>query len=105
MNHSTRCAAYARYSTDRQNPLSTEDQLDKSRQFAAEHSWQFLDSHVYTDEEISGATLDRPGLRMLLAAAESKPRPFDVLLLEDASRLSRKQADVLNLCERLSSPA
>jgi site-specific DNA recombinase len=97
-----RCAAYARYSTDRQNPLSTQDQLEKCRQYAAERGWRFLDGHVYTDEEISGATLDRPGLRRLLATAESKPRPFDVLLIEDASRLSRKQADVLNLCERLS---
>jgi site-specific DNA recombinase len=97
-----RCAAYARYSTDRQNPLSTQDQLEKSRQFATERGWAFLEDHVYTDEEITGATLDRPGLRLLLAAAESKPRPFDVLLLEDSSRLSRKQADVLNLCERLS---
>lgn len=97
-----RCAAYARYSTDRQNPLSTEDQLEKCRQYAAERGWTFLERHVYTDEEISGATLDRPGLRLLLEATESKPRPFDALLLEDASRLSRKQADVLNLCERLS---
>ena len=97
-----RAAAYARYSTDRQNPLSTEDQLAKCRQFAAERGWQFLEEHVYTDEEISGATLDRPGLRALLAAAESRPRPFDALLIEDASRLSRKQADVLNLCEHLS---
>jgi site-specific DNA recombinase len=97
----TRCASYARYSTDKQNPLSTQDQLEKSRQFAREHGWQFLEHHVYTDEEISGATLDRPGLRLLMAAAKSKPRPFDVLLIEDASRLSRKQADVLNLCEEL----
>ena len=98
----TRCAAYARYSTDRQNPLSTEDQLAKCRQFAAEHQSHFLQEHVYTDEEISGATLERPGLRLLLEAAESRPRPFDALLIEDSSRLSRKQADVLNLCERLS---
>ena len=96
-----RCAAYARYSTDRQNPLSTQDQLEKSRQYAEEHGWRFLENHVFTDEEISGATLDRPGLRLLLEAAESRPRPFDVLLLEDASRLSRKQSDILNLCERL----
>jgi site-specific DNA recombinase len=41
-------------------------------------------------------------LRALLADAEAKPRPFDVLLLEDASRLSRKQSDILNLCERLT---
>jgi site-specific DNA recombinase len=97
-----RCAAYARYSTDRQNPLSTQDQLEKCRQYATEHGWPFLEDYVYTDEEISGATLDRAGLRLLLAAAESKPRPFDALFIEDASRLSRKQADVLNLCERLS---
>jgi site-specific DNA recombinase len=96
-----RVAAYARYSTDRQNPLSTDDQLAKCRDYARERGWLFPPEHVYTDSEISGATLDRPGLRLLLAAAESKPRPFDVLLLEDASRLSRKQADVLNLCERL----
>lgn len=97
-----RCAAYARYSTDRQNPLSTQDQLAKLRQFAAERGWIFSENRVYTDEEISGATLDRAGLRSLLADAESKPRPFDVLLLEDASRLSRKQSDILNLCERLT---
>jgi site-specific DNA recombinase len=102
VNFPLRCAAYARYSTDKQNPLSTEDQLAKCRQYAVERGWPFLENHVYTDEEISGATLDRPGLRLLLEAAESKPRPFDALLIEDASRLSRKQADVLNLCERLS---
>lgn len=102
MNPPLRCAAYARYSTDRQSPLSTEDQLEKCRQYARDRGWTFLDRQVYTDEEISGATLDRPGLRLLLDAADSKPRPFDALLIEDASRLSRKQADVLNLCERLS---
>ena len=44
MSHLTRCASYARYSTDRQNPLSTTDQLEKSRQYAAEHGWQFLEN-------------------------------------------------------------
>ncbi|MGB6876114.1 MAG: recombinase family protein [Candidatus Acidiferrales bacterium] len=102
MNHLLRCASYARYSTDRQNPLSTENQLAKCRQYAVQHEWIFSEDHVYTDEEVSGATLDRAGLRLLLSDAESKPRPFDVLLLEDASRLSRKQSDILNLCERLT---
>jgi site-specific DNA recombinase len=97
-----RCAAYARYSTDRQNPLSTQDQIEKCRQFAVERGWKLADDQVYTDEEISGATLDRTGLRSLLSAAESRPRPFDALLIEDSSRLSRKQADVLNLCDRLN---
>jgi site-specific DNA recombinase len=97
-----RCAAYARYSTDRQNPLSTEDQLAKCRQYAQERGWPFLEDEVYTDEEVSGATIDRPGLNSLLSAIDLRPRPFDVLLLEDASRLSRKQAELLNLCERLT---
>ncbi len=101
MNTALRCTAYARYSTDRQNPLSTQDQLEKCRQFAAQRGWRLLDRPIFSDEEISGATLDRPGLRALREAAKSKPRPFDVLLVEDASRLSRKQADVLNLCEEL----
>ena len=57
---------------------------------------------MYSDEEVSGATLNRPGLEKFLAEAESSSRPFDVVLVEDTSRLSRKQADVLNLCERLS---
>ena len=76
-----RVAAYARYSTDRQNPLSTDDQLAKCCDYAREHGWLYSQEHVYTDSEISGAMLDRPGLRLLLAAADSKPRPFDVLLI------------------------
>jgi site-specific DNA recombinase len=101
VNPTLRCAAYARYSTDRQNPLSTEDQLAKCRQYAHERGWAFVEGQVYTDEEVSGATLDRVGLRQLRAAAKEKPRAFDVLLIEDASRLSRRQADVLNLCDEL----
>jgi site-specific DNA recombinase len=99
---SLRSAAYMRYSTDRQNPLSIEDQLAKCREFAQQKGWELLQEHVYDDPETSGATLHRDGLRKLLAAAESRSCPFDVILVEDASRLSRKQADVLNLCERLS---
>jgi site-specific DNA recombinase len=40
--------------------------------------------------------------QLLLALGKRQTRRFDALLIEDASRLSRKQADVLNLCERLS---
>jgi site-specific DNA recombinase len=96
-----RCAAYMRYSTDKQNALSNPDQLAKCREYAQQKGWQLLEEHSYADPEISGATLERPELRKLLKAIESQPCPFDVILVEDASRLSRKQADVLNLCDRL----
>jgi len=97
-----RCAAYARYSTDKQNPLSAEDQLRKCREYAESRGWTLLETQCYKDEEISGATLRRPGLDALLSVSESPARPFDAVIFEDTSRLSRKQADALNLCERFS---
>ena len=99
---SLRCALYARYSTDKQNPSSIEDQLYKCDQYALGRGWTVLQNHVYSDAEITGATLERPGLNRLLAAAESPSHPIDAILCEDTSRLSRKLADVLNLSERLN---
>ena len=98
---SFRTAVYARYSSDRQSPASIQDQLRKCRECAAEHQWEFQDDHVYTDEAISGAGADRPGLLKLMAAAGQQLRPFDVLLVDDTSRLSRNMGDVARLAERL----
>src|SRR3974390_3007076 len=84
-----RCAAYARYSSDRQSPASIEDQLRVCRDFASKQQWDVLSEHVYTDVELSGAGSDRPGWTRLRAAINSKPRPFDVLLVDDTSRLCR----------------
>ena len=97
-----RCAAYARYSSDLQSPSSIEDQLRKCREYAAQHGFQFLDQHVYLDQALSGVGLDRPGLSALLAAATSAPRPFDVILVDDSSRLSRDTKDALGIFERLN---
>ena len=73
VNTVLRCASYARYSTDKQNPLSTQDQLAKSREFASARGWEFLERYVYTDEEVSGATLDRDGLRALRRPPNQNP--------------------------------
>jgi len=56
-----RCAAYARYSSDRQSPTSIEDQLRRCREFASTQGWEVLPEHIYTDEELSGGGADRPG--------------------------------------------
>ncbi|MCI0403262.1 MAG: recombinase family protein, partial [Acidobacteria bacterium] len=96
-----RCAAYARFSSDRQSPTSIADQIRKCREFAQQRGWTFLDGHVYTDEAISGTTADRAGLQRLLAAATSPARPFGCILIDDTSRLARKQSDALKLYERL----
>ena len=45
-----RCAAYARYSSDLQSPLSIEDQLRICREYAKSRGFVFLEEHVYVDE-------------------------------------------------------
>jgi site-specific DNA recombinase len=97
-----RCAAYARYSSDLQSPTSIEDQLRKCREYAASHDFQFVDEHVYVDQALSGVGADRPGLGNLMAAAVSQPKPFDVILVDDSSRLSRITQDALTIFERLN---
>ncbi len=97
-----RCAAYARYSSDLQSPSSIEDQLRKCRECAALHGFQFMEEHIYVDQAISGVGADRPGLRNLMAAAVSQARPFDVILVDDSSRLSRDTKDALSIFERLN---
>ncbi len=97
-----RCAAYARFSSDRQSPTSIADQIRKCREYATRQGWVVLDEHVYVDEAVSGTSTERAGLQRLLAAAISPARPFDCILIDDTGRLSRKLADALNLYERLS---
>jgi site-specific DNA recombinase len=60
-----------------------------------------LDLHLYADEAISGATDDRAGLRRLLTAAREKPRPFDVVLVDDTSRMSRDLEHSLGIMKQL----
>jgi site-specific DNA recombinase len=96
-----RCAVYARYSNEKQNPLTVDQQIRKCREFASRHALRILDPHIHADEAISGATDDRPGLRALLAAARETPRPFDVILVDDTSRLSRKQSGASVIVEKL----
>jgi site-specific DNA recombinase len=97
-----RCAAYARYSSDLQSPLSIDDQLRICREYARSRGFVFLDEHVYVDEALSGVGADRPGLCRLLDAALSAGRPFDVVLLDDSSRLARNTKDALSIFERLN---
>ncbi len=96
-----RCAAYARYSSDRQSPASISDQLRKCREFAESQGWQLLDTHIYTDEALSGSGADRPGFLKLLKASSSLPKPFDIVLLDDTSRLSRDLGDTMHVFKQL----
>ena len=101
MTKTSGCAVYARYSSEKQNSLTIDQQIRKCREYADRHGLRILDPHIYADEAISGATDDRAGLRKLLAAAKQTPRPFDVILADDTSRLSRRLADSLRIFEQL----
>ena len=92
---------YARYSSDRQSPLSVEDQIRKCQEFATSKGWQTLEDHIYRDEAVSGAGMDRPAFTSLIRSALSKPSPFDLIIIDDTSRLSRNLADGLQIVEKL----
>jgi site-specific DNA recombinase len=95
-----RCAIYARYSSDLQSPSSIEDQIRLCRGFAERQQWPIV--AIYEDRAISGAASDnRPGYQRLLAAALSRPATFDVILVEDLSRLTRDLGESVRLYRRL----
>src|SRR6185503_14626139 len=96
-----RAAAYARFSTDMQRETSIDDQLATARRYATAQGWTVLDAHVYTDAAVSGASLERPGIQAMLAAAARRPLPFDVLLVDDSSRVSRDLADAVRVMQQL----
>ncbi|HEY2461394.1 MAG TPA: recombinase family protein [Candidatus Acidoferrum sp.] len=98
---SLRCAIYSRYSTDKQNPLSIDDQVRKCSEFAQRNGWLVLDGHIYADEAMSGTSDDRAGLKRLLAAATQSAPQFDCILIDDTSRLSRKLGDSLRIFDQL----
>ena len=97
-----RCAAYARYSSDRQSPSSIDDQLRKCREYAERQGWEIVDRHIFIDEAMSGSGGDRPGFVRLREAASSLPKPFDIVLVDDTSRLSRNQGETARICEELT---
>jgi site-specific DNA recombinase len=92
-----RVAIYARYSSDLQSASSIEDQVRLCELRCTKENWPV--TQCYTDAGISGASLMRPGIQMLMTdAMEGK---FDVVLAEALDRLSRDQEDIAGLYKRL----
>jgi len=95
-----RAALYARYSTDIQNDRSIERQFADLEK-AAPRLGLILDKrHYYSDRAQSGSSLfERPGLtRELMSGAKHKQ--FDVILVEQTDRLSRRSADLHFLADQ-----
>lgn len=98
-----RAATYCRFSTDRQSRDTESGSIAQQEAIASDYAARsgLVIVERYVDEAISGAAIgNRPGLNAMLAAAERGD--FDALIVTDLSRLSRSQADLPRLIERLA---
>ncbi|MEG9438414.1 recombinase family protein [Edaphobacter sp. HDX4] len=101
MDGRERCVFYARYSNPRQRRASIEDQNRNCQEAADEKGWRRLPEYDPADEAKTGVTLlDRSGIQELVAVANQKPRPFDIILIDDTSRLGRNVGDVCKLVDK-----
>jgi site-specific DNA recombinase len=93
----TRAACYARYSSEHQKESSITDQFRNCEQRATREGWTI--TARYEDKAISGTTSDRPGYQHMLRDAKAKQ--FDILLINDFSRLSRDMDETEKARKRL----
>jgi len=93
-----RAAIYARFSSDLQDNRSITDQVALARRYADTRGLQQI--NVYEDAAISGASIiNRPGLQRLMTDAAAGR--VQVVITESLDRLSRNQADIAALYQRL----
>ena len=92
-----RVGLYSRYSSDNQRAASIPDQQRTCRDFAARQGWVVVAD--FSDAAISGASLMRPGVQLLMQAARAGT--FDVVLAESLDRFSRDQEGTARLFNQL----
>jgi site-specific DNA recombinase len=93
-----RAAIYARFSSELQDMRSITDQVAMARKYADGRGLKQV--AVYEDAAISGASvINRPGLQRLLSDAAAGR--VQVVITESLDRLSRSQADIAAIYERL----
>lgn len=94
-----RVALYARFSSDRQNEASVDDQLARCRRWVLERGGAPSPALTFADRAVSAASMDRPGWSALERAIGAGD--VDVIVVESIDRVSRKTGDAMQLVERL----
>jgi len=93
-------AFYGRYSSDNQRDTSIADQKRVVQRWAGQHGHQIIAD--YSDSAVSGASLQAlQELQDALRAACTRPTPFDALVVDQLSRLSRDIGDTDTIVKRL----
>jgi site-specific DNA recombinase len=92
-----RAVTYSRYSSDMQRATSIVDQERLCRRRADAEGWKIVAS--YADDAISGSDNRRPQYLAMLQAAARKE--FDVLIVDDLSRLTRDSVEQETAIRRL----
>ena len=92
-----RTVTYSRYSSDRQRATSIEDQQRNTHERAKREGWPVVAD--FADAAVSGADANRPGYKRMQEAA--KAGQFNVLLLDDLSRLARDSVEQERTMRRL----
>jgi site-specific DNA recombinase len=92
-----RAAIYARYSTDKQDRTSCEQQFRKCREFAVQRGFNVVAE--YQDAAHTGSDDNRPGYQAMLAA--SAQDEFDCIIAHAPDRLTRNSWELLRLLEDL----
>ena len=97
MNDAVAC--YVRVSTTEQaeHGYSIDEQIARLKSYCQAMRWTIY--NVYTDAGVSGATINRPALQMLIE--DIKAKRVDTVLVYKLDRLSRSQKDALYLIEEI----
>jgi site-specific DNA recombinase len=99
-----RAALYGRVSTEEQaEKYGLASQISELRAYAKRKHYTVADGGEFLDDGYSGADLERPALNRLREAIRAKA--FQVVLIHDPDRLSRKLAHQLLLTEEFERAA
>ncbi len=96
-----RCAIYARYSDESQNPKSTVDQISQCREYITSRGWTVGPSQIYSDDAVSGSVLNRTAYIHMKAAALTGA--FAYIVVDDLSRLGRNAAECLHVYQEFTA--
>ena len=80
---------YARYSSERQNEQSIEEQLRVINQFAEKEGYNVIDAYI--DRAMTGRNDDRPSFQKMIS--DSSNKAFQYVLVYKLDRFSRNRYD------------